>query len=136
MARGHVRTIDRAMLNSIFTDDKPERQRLRWPMCRQCAIGLRRYDPIRHIRGYVCPFAGCRSRKNNGTCLNHLRGKHDGIATMEDLTSFFVRLPYSDKQVYGVLPGSAHIVLFGLNARRFYHIPFAFVEMPARRDRS
>ena len=62
-----------------------------------------------------------------------MRGEHDGIATMQDLTAFFSKLPNPDKQIT-VLPGSAHIAPFGLNAHRFYHIMYSFLDMPERRD--
>lgn len=62
-----------------------------------------------------------------------LRGAHDGIATMEDLTAFFRKLPNDDKE-FVVMPGTAHIAHLGLNKHRFYHTLFNFLEMPARRD--
>lgn len=62
-----------------------------------------------------------------------LRGAHDGIATMEDLTAFFRKLPNDDKQIV-VMPGTAHIAHLGLNKHRFYHTLFNFLEMPARKD--
>lgn len=62
-----------------------------------------------------------------------LRGEHDGIATMDDLLAFFQRLPNMDKHL-SVLAGSAHIAPFGLNYRRFYHIVFAFLDVPERVD--
>ena len=62
-----------------------------------------------------------------------MRGAHDGIATMEDLTNFFIKLPNDDKQMT-ILPGSAHIAHLGMNKHRFYHSLFGFLEMPARRD--
>lgn len=62
-----------------------------------------------------------------------LRGAHDGIATMEDLTSFFIKLPNDDKQ-FTVMPGTAHIAHLGLNKHRFYHTLFNFLDMPARKD--
>ena len=43
------------------------------------------------------------------------------------------KLPNPDKQL-SILAGSAHIAPFGLNAHRFYHIMFAFLDMPERRD--
>lgn len=64
-----------------------------------------------------------------------IRGEHDGIATMEDLTSFLIKLPNADKQLT-VLPGSAHIAPFVLKAHRFYHIMYAFLDMPERRDKA
>ncbi len=62
-----------------------------------------------------------------------LRGAHDGIATMDDLTQFFMKLPNDDKQLT-VMPGTAHIAHLGLNKHRFYHTLFNFLEMPARKD--
>lgn len=62
-----------------------------------------------------------------------MRGAHDGIATMEDLTAFFIKLPNDDKHMT-IMPGSAHIAHLGLNKHRFYHSLFNFLEMPARRD--
>ncbi len=58
-----------------------------------------------------------------------IRGEHDGIATIQDLLAFFERLPNPDKQ-FSVLPGSAHIAQFGLNARRFYAALFDFLKLP------
>ena len=129
----HVRKIDRAMLNSIFTRDKPgtsESAVAEAVTDAQLAYGdtipTGTYlDMCAHLP-LVDP-----ARINAPTLI--MRGEHDGIATMEDLTSFFTKLPNSDKQIT-ILPGSAHIAPFGLNAHRFYHILFAFLEMPSRRD--
>jgi pimeloyl-ACP methyl ester carboxylesterase len=62
-----------------------------------------------------------------------LRGVWDGIATDKDVLDFFAKLPNPDKQL-SVLPGSAHIAPFGINAHRFYHMMYAFLDMPARKD--
>lgn len=62
-----------------------------------------------------------------------IRGQHDGLATMEDLTSFFAALPNPDKQ-FVVLPGAAHISPFSLNADRLYQAIFAFLDSPGRLD--
>ncbi len=59
-----------------------------------------------------------------------IRGEHDGIASIQDLLAFFERLPNPDKQ-FSVLPGSAHIAQFGLNASRFYAVLFNFLKLPA-----
>ena len=50
-----------------------------------------------------------------------LRGEWDGIATLQDLVNFFVRLPNSDRQL-AVLPGIAHSVLRTKNWRLVYEM--------------
>ncbi len=58
-----------------------------------------------------------------------VRGEYDGIATMDDLSDFYKRLPNGDRQ-FVVLPGTAHSVGFGLNRRLFWHVMHAFLTMP------
>jgi len=58
-----------------------------------------------------------------------VRGEYDGIATMDDLSEFYKRLPNGDRQ-FIVLPGTAHSVGFGLNRRLFWHAMHAFLTMP------
>ena len=131
----HVRTIDRAILNSIFTGDKPGTSET---AVADAAVNAQlAYGDTIPSGTYVdmCAHLPVVDPEKITAPVLITRGEHDGIATMEDLMSFFVRLPNGDKQ-FTVLPGSAHIALFGLNAHRFYHILFAFLEMPARRDRS
>jgi pimeloyl-ACP methyl ester carboxylesterase len=62
-----------------------------------------------------------------------MRGAHDGIATMDDLLKFFVKLPNDDKQ-FTVMAGAGHITHLGLNKDRFYNTFFSFLETPPRKD--
>ncbi len=62
-----------------------------------------------------------------------VRGEYDGIATEEDLVSFFQKLPNRDRQLV-VLPGMAHSVTMGINRHQFWYVMRAFLEMPPRRD--
>ncbi len=55
-----------------------------------------------------------------------VRGKHDGIATEEDLAAFFVRLPNADKQ-YTVLPDLAHVTPLGTKRHRLWESVDAFL---------
>ena len=64
-----------------------------------------------------------------------LRGAHDGIATIEDLSNFFAKLPNDEKQ-FTVFPGAAHITHLGLNKHRFYHVLLGFLDMPPRKDKA
>jgi alpha-beta hydrolase superfamily lysophospholipase len=59
-----------------------------------------------------------------------LRGEYDGIATMDDLTDFFKRLPNGDKQ-FVILPGAAHSLVTNVNRRQTWHTVQAFLSMPA-----
>lgn len=59
-----------------------------------------------------------------------IRGEYDGIATVDDLSDFFKRLPNGDRQ-FVILPGMAHSVVLGLNRQRFWHTMRAFLTMPA-----
>jgi pimeloyl-ACP methyl ester carboxylesterase len=62
-----------------------------------------------------------------------VRGEYDGIATEDDLVSFFRKLPNRDRQLI-VLPGMAHSVVLGLNRDQLWHTMHGFLSMPKRRD--
>jgi alpha-beta hydrolase superfamily lysophospholipase len=59
-----------------------------------------------------------------------LRGEYDGIATVEDLTEFFKRLPNGDRQ-FSILPGAAHSLIVNINRRQTWHAVRSFLSMPA-----
>src|ERR1700674_5184470 len=61
-----------------------------------------------------------------------VRGEYDGIATMDDLSDFYKRLPNGDRQ-FIVLPGMAHSVGLGLNRQLFWHAMHAFLTMPVEK---
>ena len=58
-----------------------------------------------------------------------VRGEYDGIATVDDLSEFYKRLPNGDRQ-FVILPGMAHSVVLGLNRKLFWHSMHAFLTMP------
>ena len=62
-----------------------------------------------------------------------VRGEYDGIATEDDLVSFFRKLPNRDRQLI-VLPGMAHSVVLGINREQFWHVMRSFLSMPPRHD--
>ncbi|HZP75067.1 MAG TPA: alpha/beta fold hydrolase [Pseudolabrys sp.] len=129
----HVRTIDRATLNNSFTRDKPgTSERVVADAVADAQLAYGDTIPTGTWLDMCAHLPLVEPAKIRAPTLI-MRGEHDGIATMEDLTSFFIKLPNSDKQIT-ILQGSAHIAPFGLNAHRFYHILFSFLEMPARRD--
>jgi pimeloyl-ACP methyl ester carboxylesterase len=130
----HVRKIDKDMIRSIFTRDKPGTSEPE--VAEAVAEAQLSYGDLIPTGTYVDMCANLPvvdpTKINTPTLI--MRGEHDGIATMEDLTSFLIKLPNPDKQLT-VLPGSAHIAPFGLNAHRFYHIMYAFLDLPERRDK-
>lgn len=130
-----VRRIDKDMIRSIFTRDKPGTSEPE--VAEAVAEAQLSYGEMIPTGTYLDMCANLPvvdpTKINTPTLI--IRGEHDGIATMEDLTSFLTKLPNPDKQLT-VLPGSAHIAPFGLNAHRFYHIMYAFLDMPERRDKT
>jgi pimeloyl-ACP methyl ester carboxylesterase len=62
-----------------------------------------------------------------------IRAEHDGIATDEDIVSFYTRLPNPDKQMVKI-GGLAHTAMLGVNRARFHHALNSFLMMPARVD--
>ena len=59
-----------------------------------------------------------------------MRGEYDGIATIDDLTDFFKRLPGGDRQ-FVILPGAAHSLITNINRRQTWHTVHSFLSMPA-----
>jgi pimeloyl-ACP methyl ester carboxylesterase len=59
-----------------------------------------------------------------------MRGEYDGIASLEDLVEFFVRLPNPDKR-FAVMPGIAHSSLRSKNWAVSYHLLDSFFAQPA-----
>ena len=58
-----------------------------------------------------------------------IRGEYDGIATVEDVTDFFAKLPNPDRQ-FVILPGIAHSLQFAINRQLVYHAANAFLKLP------
>lgn len=58
-----------------------------------------------------------------------VRGEYDGIATMNDLSDFFLQLPNGDRQ-FVILPRMAHSVVHGSNRQVFWHALHAFLSLP------
>ena len=58
-----------------------------------------------------------------------MRGEYDGIASVEDLVSFFAALPNPDKQ-FTVMPGLSHASFQQKNYLTVYHILYGFFSRP------
>ncbi|HET8996378.1 MAG TPA: alpha/beta fold hydrolase [Acetobacteraceae bacterium] len=125
----HRRLRDRAMIESIFTRDKPGTTDPAVP----AAVA-----DMELVHGDTIP---------TGTYLDmtaHLpvvdpakiaapvavvRGEYDGIASMEDLLDFFGKLPNGDKQ-FIVIAGAAHALGTCRQRHAFWHAAHAFLTMP------
>jgi pimeloyl-ACP methyl ester carboxylesterase len=59
-----------------------------------------------------------------------MRGEYDGIASLQDLVDFFVKLPNPDKH-FAVMPGIAHSSLRSKNWSVSYHLLDSFFGQPA-----
>jgi pimeloyl-ACP methyl ester carboxylesterase len=59
-----------------------------------------------------------------------MRGQWDGIASMQDLLAFFVKLPNPDKH-FAVMPGISHASFQQKNIALVYHILHGFLTQPA-----
>jgi pimeloyl-ACP methyl ester carboxylesterase len=126
----NMRKRDRAMIESIFTRDKPgttEPGGRQNP--RRCRIAIRRSGTERHLPRHDRQSPGCRSKKVQAPVLL-IRGEHDGIATVEDLFDFYQQLPHGDKQLV-ILPNTAHSVAVAVNRHLFWHAVRSFLDMPA-----
>ena len=129
----HVRKIDADSMRSIFTRDKPgTSEDIVANAVAEAQLAYGDYIPTGTYLDMCANLPVVDPEQIDAPALI-MRGEHDGIATMQDLTAFFSKLPNPDKQIT-VLPGSAHIAPFGLNAHRFYHIMYSFLDMPERRD--
>jgi pimeloyl-ACP methyl ester carboxylesterase len=121
---------DQQMIDSIFTRDKPGTSDPRVPI----AIGaseLRFGDevPTGSYLDMVSNLPIVDPAKLTGPVML-MRGEYDGIATMDDLSAFFGKLPNGDRQ-FAVLPGVAHSCVWATNRQLFWHAMHAFLSEPA-----
>lgn len=128
--RTHNRRLrDRAMIRSIFTRDKPgttdpaigefladEELKFGDQVPTGTYLDMTSKLPLVDPKKVLAP-------------VMLARGEYDGIATMSDLSDFFLQLPNGDRQ-FVVLPGMAHSVVMGLNRQEFWHAMHAFLSMP------
>ncbi len=128
------RPIDRAFVRSIFTRDHPGTADEE--VIEAFADAILALDDSVPTGTYVDMCANLPvvdpARITVPTLI--LRGQYDGIASVEDLVEFFVRLPNPDEQ-FAVMPGIAHASFHQRNFRIAYHILHGFFSQPAPRYR-
>ncbi len=124
-----MRPRDRAMIESIFTRDKPGTT--------DPAVGKVLAD-VELAFGEQAPTGTYLDMTANLPVVDPakvqapvllVRGEYDGIATVEDLFDFYRQLPNGDKQLV-ILPNTAHSVAVAINRHLFWHATRAFLDMP------
>ncbi len=120
---------DRAMIRSIFTRDKAgTSDPAVADVLADAELKFGDSVPTGTYLDMTANLPVVDPRKVNAPVLL-IRGEFDGIATEEDLFSFFQLLPNGNRQLV-VLPGTAHSVAFALNRHLFWHVMRGFLEMP------
>jgi pimeloyl-ACP methyl ester carboxylesterase len=123
------RTRDRAMIESIFTRDKPGTADPRVPAAiAEAELPWGDTVPTGTYLDMTANLPVVDPAKVLAPVMM-VRGEHDGIATDADLLDFFGKLPNQDRQ-YVVIAGAAHSVGLGYERAKFWHMAHAFLTMP------
>ena len=129
LSHANRRLRDRAMIRSIFTRDKPgttDPAIAEFLADEELKFGDQ--VPTGTYLDMTSKLPLVDPKKVLGPVLL-VRGEYDGIATMNDLSDFFLQLPNGDRQ-FVVLPGMAHSVVQGTNRQVFWHAMHSFLSMP------
>lgn len=129
----NTRPRDRAMIESIFTRDKPgtsdpavgvamANEELKFGETTPTGTYLDMTTKLPIVHPDKLPMP-----------VQLIHGQYDGSATLDDLADFFVNLPSPDRQ-FAILAGAAHLPSMGLNRAQFWHAMHAFLDMPPRQD--
>ena len=125
------RPIDRAMIESIFTRDHPGTTDL--SVVGAFADAVLRLDSSVPTGTYLDMSANlpvCNPEKLKVPAMI-MRGEYDGIAGMQDLTNYFLKLAHPDKR-FVVMPGIAHTSLRSKNWEIAFHTLETFFAQPAQ----
>lgn len=123
------RPIDREMIRSIFTRDHPGTSDL--TIVDAFADAVLALDSSVPTGTYIDMSANlpvCDPEKITVPTLV-MRGQYDGIASFQDLSNFFARLPNADKQ-FIVMPGIAHTSTRSKNFALVYHLLEGYFSQP------
>ncbi len=125
------RPIDRAMIESIFTRDHPGTTDL--AVVGAFADAVLKLDSSVPTGTYLDMSANlpvCDPEKLNVPAMI-MRGEYDGIAGMQDLTNYFLKLAHPDKR-FVIMPGIAHTSLRSKNWEIAFHALETFFAQPAQ----
>jgi pimeloyl-ACP methyl ester carboxylesterase len=125
-----TRPRDRAMIESIFTRDRPGTTDAEVPKALADAeLAYGDTVPTGTYRDMTAHLPVVDPTKI-ASPVAVIRGEFDGIATMDDLWDFYRQLPNGDKQ-FSVIAGAAHALATCRNRAAFWHVTQAFLTMPA-----
>jgi pimeloyl-ACP methyl ester carboxylesterase len=129
--RTHNRRVrDRAMIESIFTRDKPGTTDPAVP----AAIAAKelQYGTTVPTGTYLDMTANLPlvDPKRVSCPVLLVRGEYDGIATPEDIWDFYRQLPNGDRQL-ATIAGAAHALGTSRNRAAFWHVVHGFLTTPA-----
>lgn len=120
---------DRAMLESIFTRDRPGTSE---------PEVMAAFVEKEIVNGDTLPTGTYLDMTANLPLVDPARvlcpvllakGEYDGISTLEDLQAFFAKLPNGDRQL-SVIKGAAHSVIVSRSHKAFQHVTQAFLSVP------
>ena len=125
------RPIDRAMIESIFTRDHPG-------TTDQGIVGVFA-DAVLKLDSSVPTGTYLDMSANLPVCTPEklkvptmiMRGEYDGIASLQDLTNYFMRVAHADKS-FVIMPGIAHTSLRSKNYEIAFHALETFFSQPAQ----
>jgi alpha-beta hydrolase superfamily lysophospholipase len=121
---------DRAMIESIFTRDKPGTSDPRVAAAIAAAeLPLGDTVPTGTYLDMTANLPVVDPTKVHSPVMI-VRGEYDGIATDADLLDFYEKLAVQDRQ-FIVIAGAAHGVGLSYNRSKFWHMAHAFLTMPA-----
>jgi len=127
---GNRRPIDRDFVRSIFTRDHPGTSDL--TVVEAFADAVLALDSSVPTGTYIDMSANLPVLDPERITVPTLimRGQWDGIASFQDLSNFFAKLPNPDKQLV-VMPGIAHTSTRSKNWRLVYHLLDSYFSQPA-----
>src|SRR6476646_6838059 len=126
----NMRKRDRAMIEGIFTRDKPgTTDPAVGKILADVELQYGEQAPTGTYLDMTANLPVVDPRKVQAPVLL-VRGEYDGIATVEDLFDFYRQLPHGDKQLV-ILPNTAHSVAVAINRHLFWHAVRGFLDMPA-----
>ena len=120
---------DQAMLESIFTRDRPGTT--------DPAVA-RAFVAKEMVNGDSVPTGTYLDMTSNLPVVDPLRvtcpvllvkGEYDGISSLQDLADFFGKLPNGDRQL-SIIAGAAHAIGMSRNHKAFHHVVQAFLTIP------
>jgi alpha-beta hydrolase superfamily lysophospholipase len=129
----NTRPRDRAMINSIFTRDKPGTSDK--AVAEAMADAELRFGDSVPTGTYLDMITKLPLVDPARLSMPVLiaRGEYDGIATEDDVLNFFKNLKAPERE-FVVLPGASHAVALGINRRQLWYVMKSFLDSPARQD--